>query len=88
MGLVISRRVGIFCRIANAYNVEGWTRFDGQCVSGIFGGFILLHADTDFDEFGDEVVTIGMSSYGFAVKLFQQLFISLDGGFGHFKERN
>lgn len=57
-------------------------------MSGIFGGFILLNADTDLDEFGDEVMTIGMSSDWFAVELFEQLFIGLEGGLGHFKERN
>jgi hypothetical protein len=49
----------------------------------IFRGFILLHADTDFDELGDEVVAIGVSPNGFSVELLEKLFIGFDGGLGH-----
>jgi hypothetical protein len=45
--------------------------------------FIFFHADTDFDELGDEVVAIGVIPDGFAVELFNNLFIGFDSGLGH-----
>jgi hypothetical protein len=49
----------------------------------IFRRFILFHADTNFDELGDEVVAIGVSPNGFSVELFEKLFIGFDARLGH-----